>query len=437
LGWELGQTIKMYKKVVCLSIVSAVLTQNLFAQEQGTSVRSFTLETLEAAVFSSNPELQYYEQEIEAAKQGSKTAGRLQNPNLSAQVGQWMVDDLAGTKSDGLAWSLSVLQPIEFPKRLQLKRAIANRDIDMAELGLAHFKALLSERAKALGFKLYTFQKRSQSAKEVASRVGKVQAIMIQRDPAGIAPLLETRILESAVLSAQKQAGDAELEEKKLTVAIHQLMGDFSADPIRILMGDISFDTAASNESLLAAAYETDFGIRMRGIELEQQGFKVELRKNEQMPTVSLGPYYGQQEASDAEASLGLGLSINLPLWNNGSSRTEIERIRLKQAQASLEMTRREVAADLMNALQTYSLRVQSMKMWRDGAEERFREAAALGDRHYQLGAITISTYVDLQTAYVEAIDTLLETQEQAFIASLKIKTLTGINFVLEGTLKP
>jgi hypothetical protein len=55
LGWELRQTIKMYKKVVCLSIVSAVLTQYLFAQEQEKSVRLFTLEALEAAVFPSNP----------------------------------------------------------------------------------------------------------------------------------------------------------------------------------------------------------------------------------------------------------------------------------------------------------------------------------------------------------------------------------------------
>jgi len=307
----------------------------------------------------------------------------------------------------------------------------------MAEVGLAHFKAVLSERTKALGFRLYTYQKRSQAAKEVAQRISKVQAVMIQRDPAGIAPLLETRILESAVLSAQKQAGDAELEERKLTVALNQLMGEFSADPLLIQMGDISFDTAPAGESLLTAAYETDFGIRMRGIELEQQGFKVELRKSEQKPAVSVGPYYGQQEASDAETSLGLGLSISLPIWNNGSARTEIERIRLKQAQASLEMTRREVANELMTALQTYALRVRSMEMWRDGAEDRFREAAALGDRHYQLGAITISTYVDLQNAYVEAIDTLLETQEQAFTASLKIKTLTGLNFVLEGAEKP
>ena len=94
-----------------------------------------------------------------------------------------MVDDLAGTKSEGLAWSLSVLQPIEFPKRLQLKRAIANRDIAMAEVGLAHFKAVLSERTKALGFRLYTYQKRSQAAKEVAQRISKVQAVMIWRQP--------------------------------------------------------------------------------------------------------------------------------------------------------------------------------------------------------------------------------------------------------------
>ena len=72
--------LKMYHKLIPFYIALAVLAQNLIAQELEKPVRTFTLASLEAAIFSSNPELQYYEQEIEAAKQGSKTAGAGRTP---------------------------------------------------------------------------------------------------------------------------------------------------------------------------------------------------------------------------------------------------------------------------------------------------------------------------------------------------------------------
>jgi outer membrane protein TolC len=75
---------------------------------------SHTLDTLVAEALEKNPELKFYDAEITAAKAGRKTAGLLANPELSGGVGQKRVTG-GGLSAEGVAWSVSVVQPFEWP----------------------------------------------------------------------------------------------------------------------------------------------------------------------------------------------------------------------------------------------------------------------------------------------------------------------------------
>jgi cobalt-zinc-cadmium efflux system outer membrane protein len=63
---------------------------------------------------------------------------------------------------------------------------------------------------------------------------------------------------------------------------------------------------------------------------------------------------------------------------------------------------------------------------WRPDSLGRFREAAELGDRHYRLGALPISTYTELQKQYLDALDALLGTEVDALVSRAEIERLTG-----------
>ena len=102
-----------------------------------------TLDELVNEALAKNPELKFYEAEIAAAKAGRKTAGLLANPELSSSVGQKAARG-GGLSAEGVAWSVSVVQPFEWPGRLGLRKAIANRDIELAELGYERFKVALA-----------------------------------------------------------------------------------------------------------------------------------------------------------------------------------------------------------------------------------------------------------------------------------------------------
>ena len=108
-----------------------------------------TLEALVVEVVEHNPELYFYRAEIAAAKGERRTAATWVNPELSTTVGQKSVRS-GGLSDEGVAWSVGVQQTIEWPGRIPLRKAIANHQIKLAELGFAQFQAALASRTRTL-----------------------------------------------------------------------------------------------------------------------------------------------------------------------------------------------------------------------------------------------------------------------------------------------
>jgi outer membrane protein, heavy metal efflux system len=99
---------------------------------------------------------------------------------------------------------VSVQQTIEWPGRIPLRKAIANHQIQLAELGLAQFKTALAARTRTLAYNLFAAQEKAAAAQEVADRFQQLREVLVQRDPAGLTPLLETRIIEATELRPRR-----------------------------------------------------------------------------------------------------------------------------------------------------------------------------------------------------------------------------------------
>jgi cobalt-zinc-cadmium efflux system outer membrane protein len=165
-----------------------------------TNVPVTSLDALVAEALEKNPELRFYEAEIAAAKGGRKTAGLWPNPEVGGLAGQKSVHG-SGLSEEGLAWSVSVAQPFEWPGRIGLRKAIANRDVELADLGYERFKVALGARMRLLGYTLFATQQKATAAREVADRYRALREVLVQRDPAGLTPLLEFRIIEAGELT--------------------------------------------------------------------------------------------------------------------------------------------------------------------------------------------------------------------------------------------
>ena len=149
------------KLAVFLSL--ATLALSVFAAAgEATSTRSLIAEALQK-----NPEIRFYEAEIAAALGGRQAAGQLANPELSTELGSMNVHG----QGDGLVWRAEIAQAFDFPGRLSLRKAIADRDIALAGLGLAQFKAQLANEVSARAGDMALLQRKQAAARSVRERV--------------------------------------------------------------------------------------------------------------------------------------------------------------------------------------------------------------------------------------------------------------------------
>lgn len=394
-----------------------------------------SLSTLVSEITAKNPELQFYQEEIAAAKAGVRLSSRLSNPELSFEVGQKRLKDSSGVKiGDGAVWSVSVTQTFEWPGRLSLRKAIANRQVELAELGVARFENALMARARTLAFGLSAAHAKAAAIREVSDRFSALKETFLARDPAGITPLLETRVIEASELALQRRATEAELAVQAALIELNQLRGAAVDAPLRVAAPAIGFTSLPATPDLLAAAREKNFDYRMRLVELEQQGFAVSLARNERYPSISVSPYLSRENGGDRQTIVGLGLSVPLPISGRTGAAVEVANARRRQAETAVLVAQRNMEREVITAIHRLGAKLAESAKWTPDAAHRFREAADLADRHYRLGAVPISTYVELQNSYLDAIEALYETQQEALEAAGTLRLLTGLEINLVTT---
>ena len=383
-----------------------------------------------AEVVTGNPELRFYEAELAAARASVRIAAAPADPEFSIEAGHKRVHTATGTLAgEGTAWSVSLSQTFAWPGRLALRKAIADREVELAELGLARFKAALAARTRTLVHGLHAAHTKADAAAEVAERFAALRETFLARDPAGLSPLLETRVIEARELALQRRATEAQLALHAALVELNQLRGQAVEAPLRIAGTPLVFQSAPTLDALLASAWENNFELRARELELEQQGYAVRLARNERRAGVTLSPFYSQEKAGDRETVVGLGLSVPLPITARGRASIELAAARQRQAEASVLIAHRELEREVTITARAFTTKLAEIQRWSPDSVTKFREAAALADRHYRLGSVSLATYTELQESYLDAVDALLDTQREILQAGLQLELLTGLEF--------
>ena len=318
------------------------------------------------------------------------------------------------------------MQNFEWPGRLGLRKAIANRDVELAELGLARFRASLASRIRVLAYGLYAAEEKAEAAAEVAARIHALKEVLVQRDPAGITPLLETRVIEATELTTQRQAAETTLAVESALLELNALRGLTHTERLVIAPETLSFHPVAELPQLISLARTNNFDLRLRAVELQQQGFRVDLAKNERWPGIGVGPMISEENAVDRERIIGAEVSFPLPLWNRNGANIEAAKARQSQAETLLAVAQRDTDRQVIRAATTYRTKLREMERWRPDAAAHFRDAAEAADRHYRLGAVPVSTYVELQRQYLDAVNGLLDTKREALEAAAQLAQRRG-----------
>jgi cobalt-zinc-cadmium efflux system outer membrane protein len=313
-----------------------------------------------------------------------------------------------------------------------LRKAIANHDVELAELQLQQFRLTLAARVRGLAYAIANARKRSASAHEAAARFQELSEVLEQRPAAGLTPQLEARLIAANAFAFRRQEREAGLSQKSMTAELNQLCGRAPERPLQLTAGSVMF-SIPSLPDLLTAARTKAFEIRLRQVELAQQGFKVALSQNERFPAIAVGPFYSFEKSTDTEHQAGLGISLPLPLWDRNSGNITTSKAREEQARALLETTAREVERRITQQFGILVAKREELETLGRDELEKFRDAAEQADHSYRLGAVPLPIYVETQKQYLELVSARNDLQKEALQAAQELEILTGLKLYRAG----
>lgn len=416
---------KIYQKtaVVALSCAVAQLAKAQINQDNQT----FSVSEIAAQVVVSNPEIAFYKEAITGANFDKSFAAKFNDPELSFDVG-YKRNREGRDVENGAVWQVSVMQTFEWPGRISLRKAIAQKNVELAEMGLAQFKNALSARAKLLAFGLYSANEKSAAIAEVAERYKALRETFLQREPSGISPLMQTRVIEAAEISLNRSAADAKLAVENALIELNLLRGAKVNSPVKVRAEAVDFKELPPLEELLSAAEKFNYDYRTKIAELEQQGYVVELSRNERYPSISAGPYVSMDKVGGNETIIGLSVSMPLPITGRQTALSNSALSKKRQAETAVMLAHRELNRRVISAAKIYETKLADLKRWKTNSVEKFREASELADRHFRMGAIDIAVYVEVQNSYLSAVESLLNTESEILAAAFELQELTGVD---------
>ncbi|WP_294293002.1 TolC family protein [uncultured Sphingomonas sp.] len=317
------------KRMIAAVLVATACASSNSAQAQDTeaSAPPLTLDEALTAAGAVSPAVEVSRSGIQAALAQRSIAGLRPNPSLDA-----MSENVAGTGIyKGLRsaeTTVGVSLPLELGGKRSARVAVANAQLDRASLEAAIIQADLRLRVTQAYNDAAASQRRVVTAREQVGISNEVLRAARVRVAAGRASPLEEQRADVARLNAE---GATERAERSAQVALGNLA--------RLIgRGASSLDTAwfariegagpqlpvRSEGTLTAAAVQAD---------LNTATAQVRLARSQRVPDVTISASARRLAMTNDTAAV-VGLSVPLPLFNNGRAAVDLASAQRTQADA-------------------------------------------------------------------------------------------------------
>jgi cobalt-zinc-cadmium efflux system outer membrane protein len=390
--------------------------------------RAWTPSELVAQALANNAELKSYEQGVAAARGERTQAGFFRNPEVSLEVGGREVRDSENIlQGNGTTFSVSVLQTLEFPGKGTLRKAIANKNVHIAELGLAQFRLALAGKVRLLALEYLAASADSETAERVGRDSGELAGALKGKSQ-GARQTLELRLIDGSLLALQEAVRTAEIRRETARAELTALLGWPQSQPL-VVQGELAlpprkFDT----NQLVFASQKNNPLLRIRQAEVERASRQVTAARLEVAPDLSIGPFFSRDVAGDVEQNIGGAVTATIPVWDWNVGNIASAKARGQQAEAMRVQAEREAEAAVVRTIRIYEITARQLGRMPKSARSDLREASALADQQYRSGAIGVQLYLDTQREYLSAVQTWNGAVLDAWRSVLDLNLLTGGN---------
>ena len=415
-----------------------MLASALVAQETPTSSSPNSIDALVSTALTNNAELKSFEAEVAAAKGQRTQAGFFKNPEVSFEFGGREVRDSENIlQGNGTTLSVSVMQTFEFPGKGTLRKAIANKNIEIAELGLEQFRLSLAGQVRVLAYEHLAAVAEAQAAEAVYKQSNELASQLNSQANFGARLQIEIRLVQASLIGLGEAIKDASLRREETRTQLNSLLGRPQNLPLRISASLTPPTKRLDDTALVFAAQSNNPLLKIRQKELERSARELTSTRLDIAPDFSIGPFFSRDVAGDTEQNIGGAISASVPIWDWNIGNIQSAKARSAMAEALRVKAERETEAQILSRLKAYELTRRQLGMIPSGLLQNIQEASTLADTQFRNGSIGAQLYLDTQSAYLNSLRISQKAVLDAWRTLLDLNLLTGGELDSPGEAKP
>jgi cobalt-zinc-cadmium efflux system outer membrane protein len=386
-----------------------------------TRPRPLTLSVAVQNALINNPEIRVLQADVASARGELTIAKTWDNPDLTVSPGFKQFRDLSDTQFHG---DFGLEQPFEWPGKRALRRAIAEKDVELRGLALDGFRSQLAIQVRHAYLALQTAQQVA-ALREQQLAVAKAFADAARKKvEAGFAPDFEATKAEVEIVAAQKSLREAKAQGDVAVVRLNTLMG---AKPDQKLdIAEVAPESAdfPSRTKLLAVALAENPALKLKFTEAARAGLELRSTRKSRLPDFRAEP---NVEYTRDEQIYGFGVTLPLPLWNRKQGEITRANAELEKVRAGVDQLQREIAGDVTAASQDLAAANDSLAYYTTDLRRKLKTALDTAEQSYAEGRTSLLLYLEAQRTYFDTQADYFSTLQKLHDAESALASAVGL----------
>ena len=297
--------------------------------------------------------------------------------------------------------NFALSQLLEFPGKRALRIAVAEKNVALQQLAREGFRFALSAKVRRAFYDLLAAQKIvGLRQNQVDSATTFMQAAS-KRAESGYGSDFETIKSRADLIAAQRELLESRGKVATARITLNTLLGRAPGTPLTVagtLEGVAPRSNAAENFTALAMARNPS--LRVLGLQAESAGLTLRATRFGTRPDFAVGP---QLEYTRSEQIIGLGVTVQLPLWNQKLGEIATVTAEQQKILAEIEKTRLEITGAVNRSAENLRVAQEQLALYTPAFLDALRTFLSQAERSYAQNATTLIIYLDAKRTYFDA----------------------------------
>jgi cobalt-zinc-cadmium efflux system outer membrane protein len=387
-----------------------------------------------AAFERSSPALAEAEAAEAAAKADVRQARLLPNPTVNVGASNLPLEtnpvhgNGAGLRNN-LVTSVEVDQPFELGGKRGKRASAARGGLAEASLHRADARRRARTELRLAFWGAVKAWERRVLADAVRTRSTETVRIMRARYRNGDVSALDLDKMELEAAQQENAVADAVAAERASIADLLRLVGPGAPADVGVA-GGLAFATPPLDPAALtsrARASRPDLLAARRAVDTARA--QLALAEAQAVPDVTVGVSYTRSRAlvsGDNPQSLGLSLSVPLPVWNRNQGEVEKARVGVSRAERAAAALEASVGREVTAALARYDAAAEKVARYDGGVLDRAESALAVAERTYRTGDRSLLEFLEAERTFIALRSDDLDSLYELRAARLELEQAVG-----------